>query len=67
MNNTSFISFIHSDMAIHIHDRQALPRIYAEVTPGLPAAVNDKDKVLTRFIVNCKLMARCLLFLHFAN
>ena len=41
-------------------------RIYAKVTNnrGLPAAVNEK--VVMRFIVICKLMARYLLLLHFA-
>jgi len=36
----------------------------SQIIRGLPAAVNEK--VVMRFIVNCKLMARYLLFSRFA-
>jgi len=34
----------------------------SQIVRGLPAAVNEK--VVTRFIVNCKQMAGCLLLLY---
>ena len=37
----------------------------SQVVRGLSAAVNEK--VAMRFIVSCKLMARCQLLLHFAS